>query len=45
MTELERKAWDLYCELSAGALSARDYWDQLSDRDKERYKSIVSKED
>lgn len=38
MTPTDQLAWDIYCARSAGAMSARDYWDDLSEKDKEFYR-------
>lgn len=29
LTQVEEKAWNLYCKESAGMLSAKDFWQQL----------------
>lgn len=30
MTELEHKAWNLYCDETAGSIDVRDFWAELS---------------
>lgn len=30
LTPAEQKAWDLYCEETAGCMSAKDFWWELS---------------
>ena len=34
-------AWDLYCKRSAGAMSSRYFWHQLSDEDQKYYLSQI----
>ena len=38
MTPTDQLAWRIYCEYSKGAMSARDYWDDLCEREKEFYR-------
>lgn len=41
MNAKEQAAWLLYCSMSAGAESARDFWEELSQKDQEYYLSLV----
>lgn len=43
MTELEEQAWGLYCRISDGYMSARDFWEDLPTDIQERYKQQILK--
>ena len=32
MTDLERRAWDIYCRDTAGSMDVRDFWCELPER-------------
>lgn len=37
MTNEEEQAWKLYCETTAGCMSARDFWWELSTQEQATY--------
>lgn len=37
MNEHEQKAWDLYCEETAGGMDVRDFWSELSPAMREHF--------
>ncbi|AKE44882.1 hypothetical protein AU106_gp251 [Sinorhizobium phage phiM9] len=37
MSELEEKAWELYCDETKGDIDVADFWHQLSSRVRELY--------
>lgn len=41
MKETESAAWEIYCRLSAGSESARDYWWELSEKDQKNYLDLA----
>lgn len=41
LSPLEEKAWKLYCNTTAGCMSARDFWHELSGEDKKSYLTKV----
>lgn len=43
LTPAEQKAWELYCKDTAGYISAKDFWWELSLREKLHYLSKVGK--
>lgn len=45
MSDLEKLAWKLYCDRTKGAMSARDFWWELSDTQKAYYLSSAKRAD
>lgn len=45
MNDLEKLAWQIYCAETAGCMSARDYWHELSDDQQKAYmrKAVIRK--
>lgn len=41
MTPEETTAWELYCKTTAGCMSARDFWHELSAEEQQRYLARV----
>lgn len=39
MDDLDKLAWYLYCQETAGTMDVRDFWDELSDSVKEIYRA------
>lgn len=37
LSEVEERAWKLYCQESAGMISAKDFWQQLPENTKNFY--------
>lgn len=44
MTELETKAWERYCEDTAGSMDVKDFWEELSPTIRSHYMNIVANE-